>query len=93
MSATCYGSSVNDQDRDELLAKQQAIVDAEKAVEAALVERNDYMRTLKQRYGRGIVSEMARVVGLGRVTVSDLVNTGGPGSGRRQPNRNRSRSR
>lgn len=87
MSATCYGRDVNDQDRDELLARQAAIGDAEAAVERALVARNEFMRELKERYGRGIVSEMARALDMNRVTVSDLVNPDGSSTGKRRPNR------
>lgn len=86
MTPTCYGQGVTDDDRAALLADQQAITDAEQAVQAALVARNERMRRYKQRYGRGIVAEMAALLGMNRVSVSDLVNDGA-GTGRRHPAR------
>ncbi|MBA3907307.1 MAG: hypothetical protein H0X35_11585 [Pseudonocardiales bacterium] len=77
---------MNDEDRAALLADHQAIIDAEEAVQAALVARNTRMRRYKAEYGRGIVAEMAGLLGMNRVSVSDLVNDGA-GTGRRRSTR------
>lgn len=86
MEPTCYGPAVDPSDRDDLLALQQVVVDTDLAAAAALVARNERMRALKVQYGHGSVAEMARVLGVNRTTVSDVVNEG-VGSGRRTPNR------
>lgn len=84
MEPTCYSGGVNDQDRAALLADHQAVIDAETAVESALIARQTRMRAYKTKYGRGIVADMARVLVMNRVSVSNLVN---PGRGNRIRNK------
>jgi DNA-binding GntR family transcriptional regulator len=54
---------MTDDDRAELLKLQARIPAAEQARKDAIQARNEFIRALWTRYGRGIVAEIARTLG------------------------------
>lgn len=85
MNPSRYIWPVNDDERRALIADQAAVLAAEQALAEAIRRRNERMRNLKAAGGYGTVTEMAKVLGFGRVTVAKLVGSPGSGSKGRRP--------
>lgn len=89
MSTPCYAARVmSDDDRAELRARHARISEARAAAQAALKARNEYMRELWAKYGRGIVAEIARAIptdedgkGMTGQTVSRIIHRPSPSEG------------